>query len=373
MIDGRSGHSFGEPEAQNWKSGIELTVLGCTFFRNFAAVFSAAMQIVDVWPLVAKYDSNNFAHNEAGICAQHTSNWFNSYVSRSAIFAHRLLSASNHNLMAQTGPQRRVGASSLTETNAYYDGGFASAGVFTYYIIDFPWIDGVGDEPDAQWTFSHDSCTYVDHGSFAGTGIFLGMVFPLDNPRRVEVSMVDSSVSDSMAVGPVGTSYDSDYIHTSHAQEGKMRIAQSRFTRSGNFDSTVSQGMGGTRAFAPAAGPLTTPALEFEGAAWEGNAAPIGPALSIQFGQCELEVRNCLLRGNTAYKSVSNPSNSTLCARVRAVSLTRREDCHFRVERSLLRHCLARRCFSRRASLTEMCCECRWTGGPLILPSFSTL
>ena len=147
--------------------------------------------------------------------------------------------------MAQTGPQRRVGSSSLTETNAYYDGGFASAGVFTYYIIEFPWVDGLGDEPD---------------------------------------------------------------------EEGKMRIAQSRFTRSGNFNPTVSQGMGGTRVFAPAAGPLTTPALEFEGIIWESNAGPIGPALSIQFGQCELEVRNCLLRGNTAYKSVSNPSNSTLCA-----------------------------------------------------------
>ena len=38
MIEGRAGLTGLDDAVQNWESGIELTVLRCTFFRNFCAV-----------------------------------------------------------------------------------------------------------------------------------------------------------------------------------------------------------------------------------------------------------------------------------------------------------------------------------------------
>ena len=78
----RGGHPGGpNGEAQNWDSGIDMTMLGCTFFRNFASSFSAAMQLSDLWPEVARLEENSFIHNEAMIGASLT-NWFMTFVSQ---------------------------------------------------------------------------------------------------------------------------------------------------------------------------------------------------------------------------------------------------------------------------------------------------
>ena len=46
--------------AQNWESGIDLTVLRCTFFRNFCAYFTAGLTMFDAWPFVGKVDETDF-------------------------------------------------------------------------------------------------------------------------------------------------------------------------------------------------------------------------------------------------------------------------------------------------------------------------
>ena len=98
---------------------------------------------------------------------QSLTNWCHAYVSQTSA---RIVLQAHDWTLSQAGPQHRVGSSSLTETNAYYDGGFTSAGIFTYYVSYFGYTGGEGQQPDAQWTFSHESCTFVDHGSFIGTG-----------------------------------------------------------------------------------------------------------------------------------------------------------------------------------------------------------
>ena len=50
-INGRGGHPGGpNPETQTWESGIELTISGCTFFRNYATYAYGAMSVMDIWP-----------------------------------------------------------------------------------------------------------------------------------------------------------------------------------------------------------------------------------------------------------------------------------------------------------------------------------
>ena len=65
-ITGRGGHPGGpDPTAQNWESGIDLTMLRCTFFRNFAAFYTAGIFVADPWPFVADMVANAFIHNDA--------------------------------------------------------------------------------------------------------------------------------------------------------------------------------------------------------------------------------------------------------------------------------------------------------------------
>ena len=89
-------------------------------------------------------DSNDFIQNEATLCQHTTTQWTND---------------------PSAGPELRVGESSYTETNSFYDGGFTSAGVFVYLVPYCLWVDGNGRvEPDAHWTWTLESCTFVDHG-----------------------------------------------------------------------------------------------------------------------------------------------------------------------------------------------------------------
>ena len=44
------------------ESGIALTIIGTTFFRNFAG-FACTVDVWDAWPLVAVYEDNDWIHN----------------------------------------------------------------------------------------------------------------------------------------------------------------------------------------------------------------------------------------------------------------------------------------------------------------------
>ena len=94
--------------------------------------------------LVAIIDSNDFIHSESTLSQHVYFPWTND---------------------PAAGPELRVGESSYTETNSFYDGGFTSAGIFTYIVPKALWVDGNGRvEPDAHWTWTLESCTFVDHG-----------------------------------------------------------------------------------------------------------------------------------------------------------------------------------------------------------------
>ena len=44
QVDGRAGMTLLDPAVQNWESGVELTVSGCTFFRNFCSKSDSTMR-----------------------------------------------------------------------------------------------------------------------------------------------------------------------------------------------------------------------------------------------------------------------------------------------------------------------------------------
>ena len=78
MLDCRGGQLSLDPdrgpEDQTWESGIELTILGCTFFRNFAS-YDAALFGIDVWPLVAVITDTDFIENDAIFMAHTHFGW----------------------------------------------------------------------------------------------------------------------------------------------------------------------------------------------------------------------------------------------------------------------------------------------------------
>ena len=49
----------------NAESGIDLTMLRCTFYRNFCPWITAGLLVTDAWPLVANMVENTFTHNDA--------------------------------------------------------------------------------------------------------------------------------------------------------------------------------------------------------------------------------------------------------------------------------------------------------------------
>ena len=60
FIDGRAGYVGLDPAVQNWESGIDLTVLRCTFFRGFSGFMTGGIMVMDAWPFVGKVDETDF-------------------------------------------------------------------------------------------------------------------------------------------------------------------------------------------------------------------------------------------------------------------------------------------------------------------------
>ena len=51
----------------NVDSGIKLTMLRCTFYRNFCGFMTAGLLVTDAWPFVAQMADNTFVHNVSTI------------------------------------------------------------------------------------------------------------------------------------------------------------------------------------------------------------------------------------------------------------------------------------------------------------------
>ena len=74
MIDGRGGCP--DPDGvQNWESGVELTVQGSLFYRNFAAGLIGALALCNAWPFRGSFDNTDFVHNEAFFTPQDSYHW----------------------------------------------------------------------------------------------------------------------------------------------------------------------------------------------------------------------------------------------------------------------------------------------------------
>eukprot|EP01045_Picozoa_sp_COSAG04_P005277 COSAG04_NODE_242_length_19007_cov_3.089433_9_plen_115_part_00 len=65
MIAGRGALAGLEPESQIWESGIAFTMIGTTFFHNWAGFWGGSLLVVNAWPFVGAVSETNFAHNEA--------------------------------------------------------------------------------------------------------------------------------------------------------------------------------------------------------------------------------------------------------------------------------------------------------------------
>ena len=49
-----------DPTIQDWEGGIDLTVLGSTFFRNLCGFSDAGLSVWDVWPFAATVTDTDF-------------------------------------------------------------------------------------------------------------------------------------------------------------------------------------------------------------------------------------------------------------------------------------------------------------------------
>ena len=64
-INGRAGMTGLDPSIQNWESGIDLTVLRCTFFRNLCVFSDAGLSVWDVWPMAATVTDTDFVRTDS--------------------------------------------------------------------------------------------------------------------------------------------------------------------------------------------------------------------------------------------------------------------------------------------------------------------
>ena len=226
----------------------------------------------DIWPSVVRIHDTDFIESEASVYLQHVCIQWDPYA----------------------GPELRVGSASHSEVNTYYDGG-ASDGVYVWLVPYWMCVDG-GEmhEPDARWTWDFQSCTFVDHASWLGTGVFL-IAFPYEAPRQITLNFADSSVSDSVAISR-GGAYDGDYMLLDVAPEMTTLVSRTRFAGCGNFHSDAI-GEGGLRIKASSSvGTRTAPQMDFEGVDFVGNAGAAGPAVSVVVGHFDLRLRQCLFR-----------------------------------------------------------------------------
>ena len=206
IIDGRAARATLDPDVQNWESGIDLTVQGCTFFHNFAT-FCCSLYILDAWPLVSVIESTDFVHNEAMAIPSDSIHWITE---------------------STTGPVPKVGIASHTATDCYWDGGH-SEGMFVYIVAgSFVRVDGNGkDEPDALWDWNFEGCDWVDHGGLYSVHTLCHEIYPVmtDKQLRLDYSLVDSSVTGSVNIAP-GDFFDGEPIRHGEGLFANLKLSR---------------------------------------------------------------------------------------------------------------------------------------------------
>ena len=185
----------------------------------------------------------------------------------------------------------------MTITNCHYDGGYSSAGVYSFAVASAFRLDGEGpDEPDATWEVTYQGCDFVDHASFIGLAALWTATFPttMDKQLRFYVNFIDSSITDAVTVDP--NSNLAGIYRANYLSQGAIRHTRSRFARSGCFDPGDGiSSVGGHLLTAPPSGSIA-PDFEYSNVDWVGNAAPLGPAVLALMGTYSLLFRQCLLR-----------------------------------------------------------------------------
>ena len=276
LIAGRGAH-LGLDGAQIFESGIALTVVGCTFFRNFAGFMAGALGVYDAWPHVTVVEGNtDFIHNQAFL------HFHDQYIS-----------------WAHPGPELRNGRMSVSHRDTFYDGGSSLTGYFNFGVITIFWVDGGGlDEPDAMWQADFTNCRWVDHKSWYIPSVITDLYPPLpDKPQQLHVSLVESSMTDFHGMDK-GTIHDS----APWLAEGPrtVEVSGTRFERHNALGSEGSVGPGGVQIAGPPSGSVVS-RFVFERSAWTQNTAGSGPGVYAQFGNVELQLYRCTFRENVAY------------------------------------------------------------------------
>eukprot|EP01045_Picozoa_sp_COSAG04_P013250 COSAG04_NODE_930_length_9363_cov_28.745898_2_plen_331_part_00 len=201
----------------------------------------------------------------------------------------------------QSGPELRTGAATITATGSRVDGGWTSAGLFSFYPTPGGvWVTGSGpDEPDAVWNVNWEQATWVDHGAFADAKM-LFVVYPVlpDKQLAYNFELVASSIEGSVSLpgaASFGGEFDGNYMHYD-AVCGTFLTKQCRFARNAGDGSS---GLGGLAIRPPPSGSLK-PTMVFEGTEWTDNLAGSGPAIFVYYGQVDLRFRRCHFRCVTA-------------------------------------------------------------------------
>ena len=232
----------------------------------------------DVWPLVADISEIEFVHNEA-LVAPHDKFFWN----------------------VPQGPELRTGATSVTVTDAYYDGGFSSDGIFTYAVPTEFWIVGTGaSEPGATWNATWERAEWADHGAFLAAMMIWAVNPSLpDIQLEINVNLLDVSMEDTVTA-PGGVRGDLDgRIFEYIAPTGTFVSKGSRFERCGG---NTPQGKGGATIKPPPAGALWLTA-RFENNEFVANTAGVGPGVYIVYGPADVDFRRCLFLNNEAWLS----------------------------------------------------------------------
>ena len=214
-----------------------------------------ALDVWDVWPMVAVLDDNDWIQNEAVAIPNDDFHWF---------------VESSRDSTLDRDP--RAGLAELSVTNSHWDGGWSTEGLFTYSCPgSFVTVDGnAQDEPDALWRWTFQGCDFVDLGAFYAPWATLhtiGVVASDDKHLLLDYSFTDSTVTDAVNIRP-GDLFDASYFW-SVAPKGTLHIERCRFERNGNFDEN-SAGQGGATLTTPPGGSLI-PSYQFTSVEWVGN------------------------------------------------------------------------------------------------------
>ena len=189
------------------------------------------------------------------------------------------------------------------------------------------WVTGSGpDEPDAVWHATFQQTTWTDHAGWWNSAAYF-VITPALPDKRLEfnVNLLESSFEDGVTLGAgAGGAYDGNTMGLS-GTVGTFQTTGSRFARNrASPGSTTGQGgmyiapppgksmssrrfremlFGRAENQALGTGGSLMPTMVFENSEWTDNSAAQGAAIYVLFGQADLRLQRCLVRGNEALVS----------------------------------------------------------------------